>query len=277
MTRHVSLREISHLRLAMPTDECWVEQLNWIPVSSSEYHLACRHFPFAMRIEDQRPELGLLVHPRYLNSPLLDASGKWRGMYRPIGLRCFPFEAGHLSDDPLSDITIAADSKYLSPSDGIPFLDEGGQPGKLVAELHRFLGLLQQSREMFADALDQYLVAGLVVALGDNADPDAGPPLYVIDQGRLAQMSRAALRAMARRRFLSVDLAVAWAFSLHNLRASYLSKPGRSRLEPQPAAATAMSDLLPMDDLPLILDDGELISLANVETSCSEPAQPNAR
>ncbi|HJP67421.1 MAG TPA: SapC family protein, partial [Sphingomicrobium sp.] len=201
MTRHVSLREISHLCLAMPKDDCWVEKLNWIPVSASEYHLACRYFPFAMRLEDQHPELGLLVHPRYINNPLLDASGKWRGVYRPIGLRCFPFEAGRITDDPLSDITIAADSTYLSPSDGIPLIGEGGQPGKLVTELHGLLGLLQQSREIFADALDQYLVAGLLVELTDDANT-AGPPLYVIDQGRLAQMSHAALRAMARHRFL---------------------------------------------------------------------------
>src|SRR5262249_37551764 len=154
------------------------------------------------------------------------------------------------------------------PSDGIPFLDERGQPGKLVTELHRLLGLLQRSREMFADALDQYLMSGLVVTLTDNAGADAGPPLYVIDRGRLEQMNQAALGAMARRRFLSVDLAIAWAFSLNNLRASYLLKePGRSHLQtqPVPVAANLVSDSIPIDDLPLVLDDGELISLTEIE------------
>ena len=273
MTRQVTLREISHLRLAMPADDRWVEQLNWIPVSSSEYHLACRYFPLAMRMDDRRPELGLLVHPRYLNDPLLDPSGKWRGVYRPIALRCFPFEAGGPGEDPLSDVTIAADSKYLSRSDGVPFLDESGGPGKLVSELHRLLGLLRQSREMFADALDHYLVAGLLVALADGADADARPPFFVIDQNRLAQMSPTALGAMARHRFLSVDLAVAWAFSLQNLQASHLPKqPGRPRLEAWPA--TVASDSLLVDDLPLVLDDGELIPLANIDAGRLELAQP---
>jgi len=275
MTRQVAIREVSHLRLSMPTEDCWADQLSWIPVGLSEYHLACRHFPFAMRIENQRPELGLLVHPRYFINPLLDASGKWRGVYRPIGLRCFPFEAGCLSDDPLSDITIAEGSRYLSPSDGIPFLDERGQPGKLVTELHRLLGLLRRSRDMFADVLDQYLIAGLLVALIDSEHADAGSPLYVIDQGRLAQMSNAALGAMARHKFLSVDLSVAWAFSLHNLRGSYLPREaGRSRLQPQPASAAPMlvSDTTPIDDLHLALDDGELVSFAEIATNSPEGA-----
>lgn len=270
MTRQVAIREVSHLRLSMLTEDCWVDQLSWIPVSFSEYHLACRHFPFAMRIENRGPELGLLVHPRYFINPPLDTSGKWRGMYRPIGLRCFPFEAGQLSDDPLSDITIAADSKYLSPSHGIPFLDERGQPGKLVTDLHRLIGLLRRSRDTFAYVLDQYLIAGLLVPLIDNEHAEAGSPLYVIDQSRLAQMNNAALGAMARHKFLSVDLAVAWAFSLHNLRATYFPKEvGRSRLQPQLASAAPMlvSDSPPIDDLPLVLDDGELVSFAEIATN----------
>lgn len=254
----------------MPTEECWTEQLSWIPISFSEYHLACRHFPFAMRVENQRPELGLLVHPRYFVNPLVDASGKWRGVYRPIGLRCFPFEANGVGEDPLANITIAADSKYLSPSDGIPFLDEGGQPGKLVTELHRLIGLLRRSRGMFADVLDQYLIAGLLVPLIDNEHAGAGSPIYVIDQNRLAQLSHAALGAMARHRFLSVDIAVAWAFSLHNLRATYLPREaGRSRLQPRPASAAPIlaSDSTPINDLPLVLDDGELVSFAEIATT----------
>lgn len=281
MTRQVAIREVSHLRLSMPTDDCWTDQLNWIPVSLSEYHLACRNFPLAMRIEKQVPELGLLVHPRYCVNPPLDTSGKWRGVYRPIGLRCFPFEAGHLGEDPLSDITIAEDSKYLSSSDGIPFLDERGQPGKLITELHRLISLLQRSRDTFADVLDQYLIAGLLVPLVDIEQVDARAPLYVIDQSLLAQTNNAALAAMARHRFLGVDLAVAWAFSLHNLQTKYLPQgAGRSCHQPQTASAppTFMPDSTPIDDLPLVLDDGELVSFAEITKSSPEgaPGLPRA-
>jgi hypothetical protein len=258
----------------MPTEDRRADRLNWIPVSLSEYHLACRHFPLAMRIEKQLPELGLLVHPRYLINPPLDASGKWRGVYRPIGLRCFPFEADQLSGDPLSDITIAEGSSYLSSCDGIPFLDESGQPGKLITELHRLIGLLRQSRDIFADVLDQYLIAGLLVRLIDSSPADAGSALYVIDHNRLAQMSNAALSAMARHKFLSVDLAVAWAFSLHNLQKRYLPKdPERSRFQLQPASASPMlvPDSTPIDDL--VLDDGELVSFAGITTPPAEGAQ----
>lgn len=277
MTRQVALREMSHLRLSMPTEDCWIDELNWIPVGMSEYHLACRHFPLAMRFEKQLPELGLLVHPRYLVNPPLDAAGRWRGVYRPIGLRCFPFEAVHLGDAPLSDITIAENSKYLSPSHGIPFLDEAGQPSKLVKELHRLIGLLRRSRDTFADVLDQYLIAGLLVALIESEQTDDGSPLYVIDRGRLAQMNNAALCAMGRHRFLGIDLAVTWAFSLHNLQTQYLPKePGRLRFQPQPTSASPMlvPDATPIDDLPLVLDDGELVSFAEIATSSPEGACP---
>lgn len=275
MTRQVAIREVSHLRLSMPPGDSWTEQLSWIPVSFTEYHLACRHFPFAMRVENQRPELGLLVHPRYLVNPLLDASGKWRGVYRPIGLRCFPFEPNGDGEDALANITIAADSKYLSSSDGIPFLDEQGKPGRLVTELHRLIRLLQKSREMFVHVLDQYLIAGLLVPLIDSEHTEAASPLYVIDQRRLSQLSQAALGAMARHSFLSIDLAIAWAFSLHNLRANYLPREaGRSRLQPQPASADPIlaSDATPIDDLPLVLDDGELVWFAEIATSPPEDA-----
>jgi hypothetical protein len=276
MTRLVPVREIAHLRLAMPSHDRWIDELTWIPASPSEIHLASRYYPIAIRIEDQQPQLGLIVGQRYLMHGLLDPSGKWRGAYRPVRLRCFPFEAGNIGEDPLSDILIGADSEYLSPTSGTPIVDGAGRPGQTLAELHRLFKLLKRGQESFAVPLDQYLVGGLLVPLadGDGAASDQGRPLYVINPVRFAQMENAGLAAMARHDFLAVDLAIACQFSLQNLRPEYRPKDaarhGRHGIEP----ALSGMDTTMIDDLSLVLDDGELISVADIDVvrSVAEPA-----
>lgn len=263
MTRSVPIREVAHLRLAMPADDRWIENVDWVPVSASEIHLASRYFPIAMRIERQHRQLGLLVHPRYLVNALLDASGNWRGAYRPIALRCFPFEAPGITDDPLTDILIDTDSRYLSPATGITIVDATGRPDRRIVEMHRHFGLLERSRETFCGILDQYFIAGLLVPL---ATEDGGEPsLYVIDPGRFRQLDRPALGAMARRSFLSVDIAVAWLFSLQALRPEHLPKQISRSYAQQFVSGSIEPDPVLMDDLSLVLDDGELISLTNID------------
>ncbi len=105
MTRLVPVREIAHLRLALPPHDRWIDELTWIPASATEIHLASRYYPIAVRMEDQKPRLGLIVGRRYLVHALLDPAGTWRGAYRPVRLRCFPFESADVGDDPLSDIS----------------------------------------------------------------------------------------------------------------------------------------------------------------------------
>jgi hypothetical protein len=276
MTRLVPVREIAHLRLALPQHDRWIGDLTWIPASATEIHLASRYYPIAVRIEDQKPRLGLIVAQRYLAHALLDPAGTWRGAYRPAGLRCFPFEAPEIGDDPLSDILIDADSGYLSPTSGVPIVDEAGRPGRTLTELHRLFNLLKRGQQSFAGALDQYLVGGLLAPLSDGDAPaaDGGQPLYVVDPARFAQIENAGLAAMARHDFLSVDVAIACQFSLQNLRPEYRPKnAGRhGRNEPVHLAM----DTTMIDDLSLVLDDGELISVADIDVmrpvSRHEPA-----
>jgi hypothetical protein len=267
MTRLVPVREIAHLRLALPQHDRWIDELTWIPASATEIHLAARYYPIAIRIEDQKPRLGLIIGRRYLAHALLDPSGTWRGAYRPVGLRCFPFEAPDIGYNPLSDILIDADSEYLSPISGIPIVDEAGRPGRTLTDLHRLFRLLKHGQESFEGALDQYLISGLLVPLTDGDAPatDHGQPLYVINPARFAQMENASLAAMARHGFLSVDVAIACQFSLQNLRPEYRPKDtgrhGRQGVEPYlPGIDTTM-----IDDLSLVLDDGELISVADID------------
>jgi hypothetical protein len=265
MTRLVPVREIAHLRLALPQHDPWIGELTWIPVSPTEIHLASRYYPIAVRMEDQTPRLGLIVGQRYLAHALLNPAGTWRGAYRPLGLRCFPFQVADIGDNPLADILIDADSEYLSPTSGVPIVDETSQPGRMLSELHRLFTLLKRGEQSLAGSLDQYLISGLLVPLSEGDAPvtDHGRPLYVINSARFAQMENAGLAAMARHDFLSVDVAIACQFSLQNLQPEFRPKDiGRhGRGEPiQPGMDTTM-----IDDLSLVLDDGELISVADID------------
>ncbi|MDB5606036.1 MAG: hypothetical protein JWP25_2936 [Bradyrhizobium sp.] len=271
MTRLVPVREIAHLQLAMPADNRWIENFSWVPVSPTELHLACRYYPVAVRLEKQQPRLGLLVHQRYLTRALLDASGRWRGAYRPIALRCFPFEAPNVGDDSLSDILIDADSEYLSPTAGVPIVDKAGRPERLLTEMHRLFCLLKRGQESFAGVLDQYLIAGLLVPLaGKDGAGTNDEPFYVIDPTRFLQTDRAALGAMTRRNFLSVDVAVACLFSLQNLRSDYRPKAAGSVSHPSFTSSSIAPDTIMIDDLSLVLDDGELISFSDIDVTRPE-------
>jgi hypothetical protein len=264
MSKLMSLRDLTALRLTPPKDERWIERLRWVPLSPTEIHLACRYFPLAVRIEHQQSGLGLLLGKATIAHTLLSDDGKWRGAYRPIALRCFPFQAPGSGDDPLSDIAIAADSGFLSDGAGPPVLVDG-KPNEWVVELHRLLQLLKRGEDAFAGAIDQLLIADLLepLAAADDAAPTDGASFHVLSPRRFAELGNGALGAMARHNFLSLDIAVAGLFSLQNLKAEL--RPKRAdRVGPASGNAAAMFDAIAINDLPLALDDGELVPLSDL-------------
>jgi hypothetical protein len=264
MSKLVSLRELALLRLMPPADERWIERLRWVPLSPTELHLACRYFPLAVRIEDQQARLGLLLGKAYIAHMLLSGDGQWRGAYRPIALRCFPFQAPKLSNDPLSDIVIAADSGFLSHGAGLPVLVDD-KPNDWVAELYRLLQLLKRGEEAFTGAIDQLQIADLLEPLTAAHDVESadGASFHVLSPRRFAELGKGPLGAMARRGFLSLDIAVAGLFSLQNLKAEL--RPKRAdRIGPSSGDATTAFDAIAINDLPLALDDGELVPLSDL-------------
>ena len=263
MSNFVRLRDMAPLRLSPPPHERWVDGLRWLPLSPTELHLACRYFPLAVKVQDDRAGLGLLLDKTYITHNLLTAEHKWRGAYRPIALRCFPFQALHLDDDPLADIVVSVDSEFLSPRAGTAALIDD-KPNAWVSELHGMLQLLKRGENSFASAIDQLFIADLLkpltsaqaTAAADDAD------LYVLSPQRFGELGKSALGAMARNSFLSVDVAVACLFSLQNLKPEFRPKASD---RPHPLSATAESDFgaIAIGDLPLALDDGELVPFAD--------------
>ena len=264
MSKLVPLRDVATLRLTPPADERWIERLRWVPLSPTQTHLACRYFPLAVRVDDQQSKLGLLLGKAYIAHTLLSGDGQWRGAYRPIALRCFPFQAAGHGDDPLSDVAIAADSGFLSQGAGLPVLLDG-KPNGWIVELHRLLRLLKRGEDAFAGAIDQLLIADLLeplAATDDAASADVAS-FHVLSPRRFAELGNSALGAMARHNFLSLDVAVAGLFSLQNLKPEL--RPKRAdRIGRSSADETAAFDTIAINDLPLALDDGELVPLSDL-------------
>jgi hypothetical protein len=267
MTSLIPLREVAHLRLVLPLNEGRISNQLWIPVSHTELHLACLYFPVAVRFDDGKPFLGLILGERYLKRPAADPSGKWQGGYKPIALRCSPFQTGKIGEDPLSDILIASPSNHLTDKGGIPIVDDGGGPSPLIREIHRLFRLLQESRAKFSQALDQLLIGNLLVPLeaadGISSTGDE-PPLHVVDGVRFMEADKRGLGAMARHSFTALDVSVACLSSQRLLREQY--RPNLvSGTKPHAEKATSLSqESFAIEDFSLVLDDGELISLADI-------------
>jgi SapC protein len=262
MTKLITLREVSHLRLLLDPQPGVCDD-QWWPVSSTELHLVSLFFPLAIRFEAGRPSLGVLVAPPFLNRPLFDEAGRWRGGYRPLALRVAPFQGGDIGADPL-DMLIALPSWHLVEQGGAPIVDANGAPSPLVREIHRWRRLLQDSQVKFATALDKLLIAQLLVPL---AAPEGGSlaesPLHTVDAPLFASTDNKALAAMARHDFTALDVAVACLSSQR-----LLHKPCRPRRLAGPEAPERQiwiaHDSLPIEALDLVLDDSELVSIADI-------------
>jgi hypothetical protein len=269
MTTLLPLRDVSHLRVTPSTDEARIRGRSWLPVSHTELHLACLYFPVAVRLHDGAPHLGLILEPHYLKYPTVDAAGKWRGGYKPIAVRCFPFQPGELGADPLGDIFVASDSCTPADKNGIPLVDGAGNPSAPVREIHRLLHLLRETREKFAEALDQLLIANLLVPLDAPEEPSTNheSPLYTVDGARFLEIDKRALGALARHDFTALDISVACLSSQRLLRPQYRSKipatPGAKRQAAN--AAFPSRDALGLEEFNMFLDDGELISIAEID------------
>ena len=274
MTSVVALRDAAHLRLKRPADMNWIDDLAWIPVATTELHLAARHFPLAVRHDGGRRRPGLLIG-RGLQLRKLHQDGIWCRGYQPLALRCGPFTLGGDSGDPLADVRIDIASSWLSPNDGLPFIDAGGVPSPLVRELHRMLSLLAASEAALVPAIDRLLIASLLRRL-DHPPVNTDVAAYlVLDPMAVRRLDAAALGAMARDSYLAVDLAIAGHFSLQSIHPDLRPKSGlreRAAQDQDAARAPISAPDVGFDELALALDASELIPLTAFESPPVAPA-----
>ena len=264
MSKLVPLREVTHLRLVPPSDEDGIGGRSWWPVSYTELHLASLYFPLAVRFDDGIPSLGLVLGEAYIKRSAVDGAGKWQGGYKPIALRSAPLRCGETGGDAL-DLLIASPSPHLADRGGIPIVDNDGAVHPLIGEIHRWCRLLQDSRTKFAHALDRLLIANLLAPLTANdGTPSDDPPFYIVDATRFMDADKKALAAMARHEFTALDIAVA---SLSSQRLLHERCRPKSEAKPTTHASSPSlpHDTIAIEGVDLALDDGELITLADID------------
>lgn len=273
MTSVVALRDATHLRLLRPADMSWVDDLAWVPVGSTELHLAARHFPLAVRHDGDGRRLGLLIG-RSFHVRRLHQDGAWCGGYQPLALRCGPFTLGGGSNDPLADVCVDIASRWLSPNDGLPFIDVDGVPSPVARELHRMLSLLAASETAFAPAIDHLLIASLLRPLDHQRIVEGAASYLVLDPAAVRRLDGAALGAMARNNYLAVDIAIAGQFSLQALHPDLRPKTGQRERAIQEQDAVRVPISVPdvmLDELTLALDASELIPLTAFDSPSVAP------
>lgn len=226
----------------------WPSELDWVPVSTSELHLASRYFPLAVSVSRSIPRLGLIVSQRYLTYQLHNSKGEWLGAYRPIGVRSFPFAVDRIGTEPLADLLV--EREKLPQASQPPSSEESD---RRLAELHRLCCLLKRSEETLAPALDRLLIAGVLTPL---VTLDSDPTLHAIAPEKLAQIGQSALAALGRHGFASLDIAIAAVFSIRNLKPQFRPANPAAHIGDS-ALASVLPD--PIDHLDLLLDDSELI------------------
>jgi hypothetical protein len=156
----------------------------------------------------------------------------------------------------------------LSATAGIAILDNAGQPSLMIREIHRLFRLLQEGQEKFSEALDQLLIADLLVPLAtidDGAGVESEPLLYVVDGQRFQKTSSKILSAMARHHFTAIDIAITCLSAQRFLRDQIRPKQAVGLRSPPAEPMWSRNEYVSIGELDLTLDDGELISLADID------------
>ncbi|WP_170149496.1 SapC family protein [Rhodoplanes roseus] len=258
------MRELTALRLSLPLDQGWIRNIGWLPVGSSELHLCSHSLALAVRFQAARPHLGFLVDPRYLGRPQIDSHFKWQAGYIPLAVRVHPFQLRDAGGDPLDELMLPADSPHVGPAGPIEIAHGARLNPQLIA-IHKLLATLAAGQASFATALDQLMIANLLVPLQlpatqDGAAPRAtGEPSYfTVDHQRFAALPNGALAAMARHDFRTIDIAVATVFSQRFLARGVLPDARPSERSAAPSLDLQIQQLIHVDTFPLALDDGLL-------------------
>jgi hypothetical protein len=257
----VPLSKAAHLRLVPAQHYGFVDRVSWIPIGDTEFHLTAHFLPIVFNLDPQAPAVGALLAPEYQLHPLVSPEGKWLRGYQPLALRCLPFRFTNVaSDDPLETMEVCADLGLTSTISGTPILEPDGRLPRPVAAIHRSLVKIRNARRRLAAAIDHLLMADLLVPLpsGSDSGKEGEAPFYIVDGERLYNTNARALSAMARHRFLSIDLAMASLFSKRLLKPDFraVAAPAESPAgvpkEPQTElAALGLNANLALDDTAL--------------------------
>ncbi|MGQ4274887.1 SapC family protein [Terrihabitans sp. B22-R8] len=261
---YVSILKADGYQFAPPANLGFVKSLSWLPLGFTEFHLSAYYFVLAVRLQGGRPELCVILDPRYLARPLLDNKGEWAGGYKPVALRTFPFRLEGKGTT-IEEVEVPIPSPWLVEEGGTPLMTEDS-PSAFVGKIYEMLLGLRQSRARLEPVLDRLFMADLMVPLKAPNPLSTSETFFVADRARFSRLSNQAFRALASQDFHAIEIAMASIFSQRLLHRSCLTTQPRQETPAHEAGIPReyTSFFAGLDGLPPILDEDELFSLDDV-------------
>lgn len=205
----VPLHRTAHrdLRIqATPNDFGFANDVNSIPLATSEFARAARDYPIVFAGNDAQAVLpAALVGLRAGENLMVDTDGQWRlETYVPAFLRRYPFVLAE-KPAPAEDFTVCLDVAFpgLGADTGEPLFDEQGADTPLLANALQFLGEYQEHTKRTQAFVAQLRELDLLVPKVIKVEPLAEPAFslqgfFVVDEQRLRELKAKPLQQLLR-------------------------------------------------------------------------------
>ncbi len=164
-------------------------------VMGAEFFRAASTYPIVF-VEDQvtdefRPVVLLGLEPD--ENLFVDPSGKWEAAYIPAIIRRYPFALAKTDEDGRFTVCLDQESEFLSKDEGEPLFDEEGEPGKVLENVKKYLGGLQQmeqaTQELCREFKEKNMFAPLNMRLREAEKLQNITGAYAVNEQRLGNLS----------------------------------------------------------------------------------------
>lgn len=177
-------------------------------VTMHEFARAAAIYPIVFIEDKERDEFRpvLLLGLDAGENLFVAADGKWQSSYVPAIIRRYPFALSQADAAGQFVVCIDEGSELVSESEGQPLFDEAGQPTRVIENVRRYLGELQQMDVLTRD-FTRYLAGhnmlvplNMRVRQSDKVKSISG--CYVINEERLNNLSDEGFLEIRNKRYL---------------------------------------------------------------------------
>ena len=201
-----ALNKITHrFALAQEASFAFCAGLNALPLTVSEFPVACRHYPIVFASPDGMDDFGAAAVTGLKSAQNLfcGAEGKWRAnTYVPAYVRCYPFclatviEEGNARSNKL--VCIAKEAVVLN---GLELFTENGDPSPLWYEREKLLKEYENDTARTAEMCKALKGMGLFTEFAVQATTPGKKPvnlagMYRVDEAAIAKLSALQFRKL---------------------------------------------------------------------------------
>lgn len=206
-TTHIALDgspNTQHLKINLQTNHYgFAKSMNALPVTQSEFELACKHYPIvfiAANAEETLLQPVVLLSLTPNDNWFVRADQSWEPYhYIPAFAKKHPFQLGLDEEQQQYVVHVAQDYPGLNEAEGIAFFEEG-EPSEYLAQLSHALRTLHTESEQTQLWIMRLKEKGLLTqrtittTVGDKTEQLAG--VWVVNNDKMAELSDEELAQM---------------------------------------------------------------------------------